>query len=93
MKRKRILFSEFASGFFAIAVVSAVLLRDGMKIPSGAVFVLAGCAIILAVFSISNRRKMRDIEAQKQLIKNAKNVISEEEGANTPETRDKYYWR
>jgi ABC-type uncharacterized transport system permease subunit len=93
MKRRKFLFSEFASGFFAITVIAAVLLRRGMDIPPGAVFVLAGCAIILTVFSVANRRKMRDIEAQKKIIENAKTIISEEEGANTPESRDKYYWR
>jgi hypothetical protein len=93
MKRRKLLFSEFASGFFAAAVLAAFLLKDGMEIPTGAVFVLAGCAIILAVFSISNRRKMRQIELQREEIANAKNVIAEESGDNDPALRDKYYWR
>ncbi|MDR0991611.1 MAG: hypothetical protein LBL87_01760 [Ruminococcus sp.] len=73
--------------------MAAFLLKDGMEIPTGAVFVLAGCAIILAVFSISNRRKMRQIELQREEIANAKNVIAEESGDNDPALRDKYYWR
>jgi hypothetical protein len=93
MKRKNLLFSEFASGIFAIAVVAAILLRGGMEIPTGAVFVLAGCAIILAVFSLNNRRKRKELEAQKLAIEKAKNIISEEEGDDSPESRDKYYWR
>jgi hypothetical protein len=93
MKRKRLLFSEFAGGFFAVAVVVSVLLRRGMEIPTGAVFVLAGCAVILAVFSISNRKKMREIDAQKKSIEDAKTIIAEEDGGKSPETRDKYYWR
>jgi hypothetical protein len=93
MKRRKILFSEFASGFFATAVLAAFLLKDGMQIPQGAIFVLAGCAIILAVFSVNNRKKMREIERQREEIANAKTVIAEEEGINDPSLRDKYYWR
>jgi hypothetical protein len=93
MKRRKLLFSEFASGFFAIAVLAAFLLKDGMQIPTGAIFILAGCAVILAVFSVTNRRKMREIERQREEIANAKNIIAEEEGINDPELRDKYYWR
>jgi hypothetical protein len=93
MKRKKFLFSEFASGIFAITVLAALLLREGMEIPTGAVFVLAGCAIILAVTSLSNRRKRKELDAQKIAIEKAKTVISEEEGDRSPESRDKYYWR
>jgi Flp pilus assembly protein TadB len=91
MKRRKLLFSEFTSGFFAITVILAILLRRGMEIPTGAIFVLAGCAIILAVFSFANRRKRKEIEEQKAAIENAKEVIKEEDGSL--DTRDKYYWR
>jgi hypothetical protein len=93
MKRRKILFSEFASGFFATAVLAAFLLKDGMQIPTGAIFVLAGCALILVVFSAANRKKMREIAKQREEIENAKNVIAEESGENDPALRDKYYWR
>jgi uncharacterized membrane protein YciS (DUF1049 family) len=91
MKRRKFFFSEFASGFFAIAVLVAILFNGGMEIPTGWIFVLAGCAIILAVFSLANRRKRKELETQKAAIENAKKIIEEEPGSL--EARDKYYWR